>query len=431
MTARLLLALLPLLLAACGSCQRVAAHKEAFRAAAPAQADGPHLSVDIPEKMLDGWVDGVLRALPTADYRLPGLGDLGRYLGNYTVAARSLSVSADTTKGMKVDLDFDIKDGRKSLLGLELAAVAPITYDARTGRAVFSLRADMFEKVKPKLPANAVDSLTNTLYGYVPSIARNLLSKSTVRSLVNRSIDEIVDRAYALLRSQVLRPMGELGRFQIDLPTSVPISGLALRKGRGGDLRLDVKSSLAAAPLAAASPKQRPSADALRMRVSTDLVVALGNRLMADGKIPQRYDRNGKAQKDGMFEAGMDWQAGARPLKVDMWALGSGGKGLALSGESGVCLRARAGATPTLDYTKGKIAVGFEDGQIEEVDGPPLLEVGLGVLGITERAFAYSKEFAAGTTLRLGSDKLGVTVEGLRIAGDELVVDLSTGKPRS
>ncbi len=420
---RLTTTLLATLLAGCGACQRVSSHQQAFRAEAPPQPKGPHLSVDIPKKLIARGLDEAVKALPTAGYRLPGVGNLGRYLGSYSIAARSLALTADVDDGVAFDLDFDIKSGSRTLLGMELRAKAPIEYDRKKGKAIIKLRADMFEKVKPKLPAGAAEKLTNALYAEVPSVARVLLDRRTVRRVVDGAMDQIVDRAYALLRSEVLRPIGEITRFEIDLPSSVPIAGLGLHAGRGGDLRLDVRTTLPAAGLTASNPKKRPSGERLRMRVSTDAVAALGNWAMGKGHLPARYDQKGKPQKEGPFTAGLDWKQDARPMKVNMWATEGGGP-------AGVCMRVLAGASPKVSYTKGKLAVGFEGGKIEEVD-PPIVQFALDVMGVSERVFDYTKKFATSTELGLGGRRYGVGLHSAKLDARVLQLELNLGPATS
>ena len=411
--------LLAALLAGCGACARVDSHQAAFRQAAPAAPTGPHISIDIPKKLVDRGLDAAIDALPTADYRLPGLGDVGRYLGKYSVAARSLSLSADVDDGVAFDLDFDIKGGNRALLGMELRAVAPVEYDRKSGKAIIKLRADMFEKVKPKLPGNALDTLTNGIYAEMPSVARALLNKRTVRRVVSGALDEIVDQAYTLLRNRVLKPIGEIARFEVDLPSSVPIAGLGLHAGRGGDLRLDVRTTLAAAGLAKGNPKSRPSGERLRLRMSTDAVAALGNWAMGKGHIPARYNQQGKPQKGGAFTAGVDWKQGARPLKVNMWSRSETAK-------NGLCMRVLAGAKPKVSYAGGKLAVGFEGGKVEEVD-PPVVQFALDVMGVTEQVFGYTKTFASGTQMRLGPKRYGVLVRSAKLDTRTLQMELDLG----
>lgn len=416
---RLTATLLATLLTGCGACQRVSSHQQAFRAEAPPQSKGPHLSVDIPKSLVDRGLDQAIKALPTAGYRLPGLGELGRYLGSYSVAARGLALTADVDDGVAFDLDFDIKSGTRTLLGMELRAKAPIEYDRKKGKAIIKLRADMFEKVKPKLPADALEKLTNALYAEIPSVARVLLDRRTVRRLVDGAMDQIVDRAYALLRSEVLGPVGEITRFEVDLPSSVPIAAIGLHAGRGGDLRLDARTTLPAAGLAAVNPKKRPSGDRLRMRVSTDAIAALGNWGMDRGHIPSRYDQQGKATKDGAFTAGLDWKQDARPMKVNLWSTDGGGP-------AGVCMRVLAGAAPKVSYTGGQLAVGFEGARIEEVD-PPVVKFALDVMGVSERAFDYTKKFATSTELGLGGQRYGVGLHSARLDSRVLELELNLG----
>lgn len=422
----LLLAALPL--AACGPCHQIASHRDSFRAEAPAEADAAHLRLEIPEAMVDGWLTDAARALPVADFRLPGLGDLSRYLGRFSLATRRIAMKADRDDGVTFEIDFDLKDGNRTIFGMALGAKAPVQYDEKKRELRVSLRADLFDKVKPRLPGDAAGKLTDALYAQVPGIARGVLDKRTIGGLVNRAMDEIVDRAYALLRNEVLKPVGEIAAFKVTLP-DVPIAGLALSSEKGGAVRLDIRSALPAAGLPRSAASSKAAGDAIKMQVSTDFMVALGNWAMARGELPAQYDKDGKPQKDGPFTAGLDWNRGDRPLKVHLWQADA-------TKNSGICLRARAGGTPHVAWQEGNLSVGFDDARIEELEGPPFVSLAASVMGIGDRTFDYTKKVATATELSFGSGKQKVSLQSVRLDPSALLLELRVGeakkgKPRS
>ena len=118
-----------------------------------------------------------------------------------------------------------------------------------------------------------------------------------------------------------------------------------------------------------------PSGRTIRMAISAPVLARLGNWAMDKGKLPARFDRTGKAQNDGDFEAGLQWNKGERPLKVNLWTI--------KPVQSTICMAALVGAEPKVAFQKGQLSVGFEDGKIEEVIGPPLFSNVLDIMGIT------------------------------------------------
>ncbi|MEZ4436624.1 MAG: hypothetical protein R3F65_29845, partial [bacterium] len=356
---------LALLLAGCGACQQVTAHREAFREQLEADPPDqtPHVRLHIPAQIINGWTSRAISALPTVPFEVPGLGDLGRYVDRLGIAPRQMRIALERDKAARFDLDFDIKSGGRALFGLQLGAVAPVKYDPAKGTLEIALRADMFESIAPRLDGNATDRLTNALLDPVPSALRGAL-RNTARSAAQRGIDLLTRQAYGLLRSQVLSRLGTLARFQVSMP-DLPLDAIALTSA-GGAWMVDARLPFGARGLGARAPAA--SANGLQMAISTEALTALGNWAMDRGTIPARYTREGKASASGDYTAGFGWRSGARPLKVHMWSAEQ---------QSGLCLHAQAGAEPLVSFRGGKLEVGFQNGTIEEVTGPPLISSAL------------------------------------------------------
>lgn len=402
-------------LAGCGICQQVTAHREAFREqmSQPPAADTPHIRLRIPDRLIDGWARSAVDQLPEVPIELPGLGDLSRYVQRLGIDARRLRVAIDREDAARFDLDLDFRSGGRALFGLQLGAVAPVSYDPAKGTMRIALRADMFEQISPRLDDGAVDQLTNALLGPVPSLLRSGL-RPTAQRVAREGIEYLTRQAYQLLRRRLLTPLGEVARFEFALP-DIPIRGLALSSERGQWV-IDARLPFAAAGLSG-PPDQ--AGEAMSMSISTHALAHLGNWAMGRGDIPARYSREGQAQNDGEFEAGFGWQTGERPLKVHMWT--------AEVPQTGICLHARAGADPQIAFQKGELSVGFENGQIEELTGPPFISDALSLMGISTRAFAFTRTVATKTRLKLGNTRVGVEVTALELSGDQLRIDLSAG----
>lgn len=412
---RIVPVLLAAALAGCGTCQQVTAHRDAFRTEmnAPPAGNAPHIRLHIPDRLVDDWTRSALGKLPEVPFELPGLGDLSRYVDRMGFAPKRLRVALDRDDAARFDLDLDIKSGGRALFGLQMGAVAPVIYDPKRGTLQIALRADLFEKVAPRLDDGALDRLTGALLSPVPSMLRSAL-RPTAQRVAREGVEWVTRQAYSLLRRQVLTPLGEVARFEFALP-DVPLQGLALTSEQGQwvvDARL---------PFSAAGLPGKPAAagESMSMAISTHALAHLGNWAMSRGEIPARYTREGKATDGGEFEAGFGWQSGQRPLKVHMWT--------AEVPQTGICLHARAGADPKVAFQKGKLNVGFENGTIEELTGPPLISNALGLMGISTEAFAFTKTIATKTRLKFGSSKVGVEVTALELSGDSLRIDLSTG----
>ena len=174
--------LLAIALAGCGTCQQVAAHRESFRAEmeAATEGDAPHVRLEIPQAVIEGWTRAALAQLPAVPFDLPGLGDLGRYVDRLGIEPRQMRVAIQRDDAARFDLDFDVKSGGRALFGLQLGAVAPVRYDVAKGTLEIQLRADMFEAIAPRLDGNATARLTDALLQPVPAALRSPLRSTAV-----------------------------------------------------------------------------------------------------------------------------------------------------------------------------------------------------------------------------------------------------------
>ena len=405
----------------CGACQQVASNRSQFLEAQSAAApdDRPHIAIEIPEGMITGWLDSAIRSAPSAGFRIPGLGDVSRYAGDFTAKARTLRVALNKNESANFALDLDIKRNGRTLFGMDMSAVAPVKYDPKTKKLTIALRADMFEKVAPRIDAGSVDKLTNAIFGELPAAARLLLPKRAVSDLARVGIQKLTEQAYSLFRRELLTPLGELARFSFDMP-DLPISGLSLDSVKGG-WRLAARTPFGASGLNPAS-EVKTTGQRIRFQVSADALAHIGNWAMKGGKVPSRFTADGKADEKGKYDAGMSWANGGQPLKAHLWT-----REAAKMTENGLCLYARAGADPKISYEQGKLQVGFENGKVEEVVGPPLINQALGLMGVTEKVFDYTRSMATKTKFSMGRGAYKVEMSKAALRGNTLTLDLSVG----
>jgi hypothetical protein len=394
-----------------------------------ASTRAPHLSVAMPQAALTDALDAAVSRLSGAPVDLPGLGDLTRYLPTkLELSPRKLQVALDKSDAARIAFDFDVKYEGRALFGLDLTAKAPIQFDQKSGKLRFSIRGDLFEKVKPRIDDGASRKLGDTLWAKVPQVARLVVQRSVVDRISGNTIDLLAENAYDLLRSQVLSKLGELTSFEIALP-DVPIEALALSSvgsGAAAVLRLDVRTSLPvenglgdASLSALASATSKSPRDAVRIQIAAETVTAMANWAMGKGKLPARYGTDGKAAASGSVEVGTSWSgADTRPMKVHLWSLGT----------PSMCVYGRAAGVPKVEYDgdTGKLKLGVSESEVEEVKGPPLLQVASFLPGVSQNIFDFSKTIATRTKIGIGPKDYRVTLKKAAFDGRVFTLDLTT-----
>jgi len=425
-------------LSACGPrCETLQSERDAFMTEAtsgPPRSTASHIRLALPMRTLSRAADAAFDRLETARFDLPGLGELGRYLPTeLAIVPRKVALALDRGDAARIAIDFDVKHGRRALFGLALAAKVPVTYDRARGKMRFSIRADLFETVRPRLDANAVDALTDSLFDALPGPTRLLVSRANVARIARRAVEYLGEQAYDLLRREVLVGVGELASFSVDFP-DLPIAGLALTSigGADGFLRLDARLDLPIErglpdddaelnrAMDAISRGERPAeSEQVEIAVATSAVMALANWGLVRGKLPTRYTDKGVASSEGRYQIGAAWEPGERPLKVNLWSLDT----------PGLCLHALAGAQPEVAWEKGKLQVGVTQSRIEKLSGPPLLQLAVQLTGITEGLFDFTKSITTQTKIEIGGADWKLALQSVRLDGQVFRLRLKATTP--
>jgi len=416
-SSRALLLPLAVVLGGCGVCRQVATHQEAFNEARVGEAETPtpHLRLTIPKSHIKGWEKKTVKRLAKTTMGIPGLGDLARYLGTLELVPRDIGLMA-TDEGLRVEIDLDVRRGKRRLFGLAMTAVAPTHYDAKRGRLKVDVRADLFESIEPRIEGDAVKGISAAVYNALPAGLGRLIPRKRIDAMARRAAEHLIANAYRHLRNSVLTQLGQLTSFSVSIPR-VPLAGLWLRTHHG-DWIVEAQFQ---SPARGLGKPMKVHHGHLRLAMSADAVAHLGNWAMDERHLPARFTEEGRATASGPFRAGLQWGGGRRPLKVHLWT--------ADSDDAAICVRVRAGGRPRLVYERNKLSVGFVDGKLEEVVGPPLFESVLSILGITERVFNYTKKIAVRSRLKLGDRPTGLTLERAAIRGEVLEFELSRMKP--
>jgi hypothetical protein len=404
-----------LIISGCGSCPAVQQERDVFAGRTELKKkSGPHLRLEVSTKTINERLNQQLGQAGTKELGLPGLGDFSRYVGKYTLKLKRLELRFDKKRAASLTVHVGLRSGRSELMSFRLKANAPLVFDKARHRVRMSFRADMFESVEVRPSRGAADRLTDHLRGLVPSSVRRFLPKREISALGSRVVARLSDRLYQEVRKELLTPAGEFASLTFRMP-DVPIDEVGIVTV-GDVIAFEVRTTLQADGLA---PLRNPklASGYARLSVSTDTLAELGNWGMYNGKIPNRYSMEGKAQKDGAFSAGLRWSKSKRPMKVHLFSspddnpLG--------------CMYIRAGATPKLSLSKKKLKVGFKDGKLETIIGPPLVNEVAGILGISNRAFAFTKGIALKQSLKVGSKKLAVKLDKTKLNSHVLSFDLA------
>jgi len=403
---------LSLVTTGCGVCGQIAQHREAFerKVSATNHAPATHLRFTIPKSEIDGWEQRALANLQATAMSVPGLGDLGQSLGNLQVSPRAVTLVAEE-KGVRVGIDLDIKRGQQTLFGLEMKAVAPTRYDAKKGRLTVEVRADLFKSIKPRIRGDAVRGLTAAIRKALPMGMGRLVPAKRIDRLAKKGVERLLASTYKQLRSSLLTQLGRLTTFELEIPR-LPLASLSLTTHNGAWI-IDIQSTFSARGLA---PPAKSQPNSIQLDVSAFALAHIGNWAMEEGHLPTRYTEDGRASQSGPFLVGFDWTATKRPAKVHVWT--------ADPDDAGVCVRVLAGGLPRLSYRKNALQVGFSDVKIEDAAGPPLFQSALKLLGITERAFNYTKVIALDSRLQLGNIQTLFALEDAKIRGDIVTFEL-------
>lgn len=398
----------------CGSCPAVQEQRTAFAVRDSAnKRSGPHMRVEISTETINQRLNRQLGRIAQKDLTISGLGDLSRYAGRYNLRLRRLALQIDKTDAASLQIEVGLNKGDKEIVDFYLKAAAPVELNTQHNRVRIRFRADMFERVEVRLSEQAAERFAAHLRSTIPRSARYLIPRQELSRLAKRSLALLSQRLYRDIRQSLLEPIGQIASVTFTLP-DVPIDSIGIVTVDNA-IAIEVRTSLNAHGL---PPLRKTSigSNQVRLTMSMDTLVELGNWGMYNGRLPNRYNLKGEATAQGNFSAGLGWQGEQRPLKVNLWSQPSD--------HPLECLYVRAAAEPRLDLKSGKLKVGFRNGQIEALVGPPLVKEVADVLGISNRVFAYSKGVATKQSLKIGRDDVNVHLESVRLRSSVLSFEL-------
>ncbi len=373
----------------------------------PGRATGPHLSLALPYAFVNERLSARIGAVPAVPLAapLPGLPKLSLVTRGVT-----LQPARGDRAGFRIALA--VRDGGDALVDLDLDVEVKPVVDAKKRTVALAIRPDDLRGIEPTLGDKAKRQLGGALYDLLPGAVKAFGGRGAANEAAGDLLKTVVKQGWPLMRDHLLVHLDEVGRFELALG-DLPLERVALRDDRGA-LRFDVWTSL---PGAGALATTKGAGGKPQLRVSGATVAALGNWAMDSGRVDPRYDDKGKPKKDGAYLPAVRWRPGeARPLGLHVFAT------------KGECLHAELSAAPKLSVVaeKGKpqLRVGVEEGTLEKVEGPLLIEIGAWLYSFWMESVAVTTDVVADTKLSLPGGDWKMGVAAARIDGDAVVLDL-------
>jgi hypothetical protein len=400
-------------------CGQIAQHRDAFRAAQAAPTAEPHLVAAIPMGLVNQLIAPQVASITSLPLQVPGLGLLEPFLSDLQLRPREVTVVAAQGPGVGLDLVLEVTQGGQPLFTMTGRGVLQPQLDPATGRVALELRPSDFQSIEPRLEPDAANRLAGSLYGLIPSMARLVISEQTIASMAGMVTQVIATQGYALLRDSLFAQLGPLARVEVALP-NLPITQMEFSSHTtpaGDQLVLRAMTSLPVRAGVSSDQTPSPGPQETELWLSGQVMAQLANWAMAGGQLPSRFDEHGEPSERGVFEAGMDWGSGDRPLIVHVWRL------------EPRCLRATLSATPELRVEGDDIVLEVLEPRVEELEGPPAPGLYRLFSGTWLRAMNRTQSTAASLELAIGGRPLHAQVTAARRVGDliQLTLRLAEG----
>jgi hypothetical protein len=402
---------LVVLVACGGNCPQIAARRQALGEHRATTAR-PHAQVRVPFARANELLAGLLRAEPVrVPLAIPALGLVtAREL---TAVARAVELHPAPPERLGFAIQVELADGDQPITTLALdVEVAPRVVD---GALTAGFGPDNLRAVRPALDGEAGRALGDAVARWLPSgiprAASDLVAQRLARYLTGE--------AYPLLRTTLLRRLGELTTLRLRLP-ELPLARVAVRS----ELRALVVDLTTTLPVRTGLADHRADDAELAVRVSGSTAAELANWAIAHGQLPAHYTRDLDPTPDGAYQPVFDYLAGARrPARLHIFQ------------DRGGCSYFGVGLRFELAVVDGKLVVQTRDRLVEDVDASAPLEAGLWLKQLIQGPIDRTYQAAASLELGAGGHRWRTTVRQAAVDGDDLAFELAVlllhgGAPR-
>jgi hypothetical protein len=372
--------------------------------------------VTIPFNMVDGLIEPHVLRIPPVEIPLAGLGKLTSYFGTISVAPIRLALRPAAPDHIGFHLDFDVRRNGKRVFGMYLESEVRPEIDLATGKVTIGFTPEVLQKSKPGLSEDATRALSDLIYSQIPGPVRLLIPRSMVESVVDSSLDGLLDSFYEKAKATMLPKLSEMSRLTFALP-NVPLSSVKITStdANGGRFMLAINTTLPVRDGIAATKADTKelSRDAITIRTSGSVAAEIVNWAMAKALLPNRYNDKGKPRKDGELWPGLDWVPGdEHPMKIYLWDLDK------------PCMRLTMSAKPSLAVVGKNLEIKAEGAETDDVEASAFIEVGVWFKLLWKDAMNVKKKSAARITTVIAGQEMTVAVERAAIEQDEIVMEV-------
>ena len=400
----------------CGAtCDRIEKDRNKFLERVAANED-THMEVTIPFVTADKLISRQVSKMKPMDIDVPGMGNLGSYFGKFSIKPRGLKLRPARENHVGLRLKFDVRESGKKVFTMSVDTEIKPKIDLEKGVVAIGFGPKDLKSVKPKMSKGARKDLGGRIYKKIPKAARIFVSRKIVDQAAGSIVSFLVSSFYKTFKDKLLPKMGDLSRFELQLP-DVPIRKLTIRSfGKaGGGLRLLIVTDL---PVRKGivpddeNPTVLPDG-LIAVRTSGSTLAQMANWAMAKGLVPDRYDKKGKPRKDGELRPGLDWIPGKRPMKIYLWDLDK------------PCMRVDMGANAKVSIKGDKVEIKATGAKVENVDASAFTKAGVWFYALWKDAIKMSKKTSSEMRFKVAGQKMVSKVVMAELVDDELTVGLS------
>jgi hypothetical protein len=425
----LLLATLAFASLACASpCEKVQSSHTAFRKATmppqgarpvPEASDGAaHMSVSVPYELIDAMIAKELARVPKL--KLPLGSAAGVSLGTVQVAVESVRARKAPPGELGFRVSIALREGKRTILTVDVDARLRPRLDARAGSLAVALAGSDVIALDPSISKQSRKQLGDWIWSQLPPAARMIVDRNSVTGLAGELADQLMDRAAGMLERELLDDLGELARFEFDLPDELPIRTIELLAGERY-LDIDLRTPLRVAHGLAPGHDRIDGVhqNLVQARISGDTIAALANLAIREDRIPGRWTLEGEPDPEGEIWAGVGWAEGeSDPLEIHLWKLDKDCAHVVLRGE------------PHLRVDGRELELGTQKARVESVVGSAKVKAGLFFSKAARRGVELIERTAAATEVEIGASVMTARIAAAEVHGDEVVLGLALAPKR-
>ena len=402
-------------LTGCGgaTCDRIETERTAFLQRGPNTSD-THIEMTIPFVIANRLVEPHIQKIKPIDIPLSNLGSLASYFGKLSIAPTRMEIKPASQDHLGFRLDFEVRRNGNKAFGMYLESEVKPEIDLATGKVTIGFTPDVLQKATPGLAPDAKQNLGDLIYDQIPGPARLLVSRSLVDSVVGSTLERLIDTFYNMAKQKMLPKLSQMSQLEFNLP-DVPLSNARITSSgdNGGRLQIGITTTLPVRKGIASPSAKEPSRHMISIRTSGSVAAELVNWAMAKGTLPNRYNAEGKAKKDGEFWPGLDWISGEEaPMKIYLWDIEQ------------PCMRLTMSATPSLAVRGGNIEVTAKAAKADDVEATAVTKIGVWFKLLWKDAINMTQKKSARIKMKVAGKEMMIVVEKAAIEGDEIVSEI-------